>query len=221
MVLSIFKRSRAPSAGLGNARRAHPDDQLNMDLSEDEVELLVSEVKDYQITHGSLLKLVKFEEASTVPARPVGASLTATPFPRKQFDEAFSLQTIFNELYIKAASDPEWLYSALGPLLQSDAFFASLWDVYTQVEKAGIVQPVTCGIFRSDYMSHVEPDYQGIKQVEMNTFSIAGPAHAERVVKMHGHLRRIGAPGAVGACHFCDLYTSHLLALMSCRVHFD
>lgn len=221
MVLAIFKRFKASSARLGDAGRARLNDQLKMDLSEDEVELLVSEVKDYQITHGSLLKLVKFEEPSTVPARPVGVSLTTTPFPRQQFHEAFSLQTIFNELYIRAACDPEWLHSTLGPLLKRDAFFASLWDVYTQVEKAGVVQPFTCGVFRSDYMLHSEPGYQGIKQVEMNTFSIAGPAHAERVVKMHRHLSKIEAPGAVSAC-LCIVFASRSLSLdLASFVHFN
>ena len=40
----------------------------NMTLTDDEIELLASEVKDYQLTHGSLLKLVGYETDSTVPA---------------------------------------------------------------------------------------------------------------------------------------------------------
>lgn len=36
---------------------------------EDLLEYLVSEVKDYQLTHGSLLKLAAYEEDHTVPAR--------------------------------------------------------------------------------------------------------------------------------------------------------
>ncbi|CAK4034919.1 glutathione synthetase [Lecanosticta acicola] len=166
-----------------------------MDLSEDGIQHLVSEIKDHQLIHGSLLKLVKYEELSTVPARPVGVSMVSTPFPHRSFQEAFSLQPIFNELYLRAAGNEVWLYSVLGPLLKHDAFFASLWDVFTAVKRAGVVQQVCCGIFRSDYMDHHGPTYKGIKQVEMNTFSVAGAAHADRVIKMHHHLDRIGAPG--------------------------
>ena len=167
------------------------------DYTEGELYHLVNEAKDYQITHGSLLKVVEYETESSVPARPVGVSILPTPFPRKCWEEAVELQHIFNELYMRAASDEEWLYSVIGPLIQHDSLVAALWNVYLEVKKAGKVQNIVCGLFRSDYMLHQTPDCPDpfLKQVEMNTFSCAGAAHAQRVADMHSHLKLIRDPG--------------------------
>ena len=154
---------------------------------------LVSEVKDYQLTHGSLLKLVAFETESSITARPVGASILPTVFSRERFEEAIKLQTAFNELYVRAASDPDWLYSVIKPLIEHDDFIAALWDIYVKVRDAGTVQSIVCGVFRSDYMLHQSSDHSKpeLKQVEMNSFSCAGACHAEIVAKMHNHLERV------------------------------
>ncbi|KAK4621901.1 hypothetical protein CLAFUR4_07525 [Fulvia fulva] len=165
----------------------------DMAPTDDEIDLLASEVKDYQITHGSLLKMVGYETESTVTARPVNVSLIPTPLPSKGFQTAKDLQSIFNELYVKVANDEDWLFETLGPLLEHDVFFAALWGVWLEFKKAGVVQPVVCGIFRSDYMLHAVEEDRALKQVEMNTFSVAGACHAERVAGMHRHLRRTGA----------------------------
>ena len=123
-----------------------------------------------------------------------------TPFLATAFDTARELQPLFNELYIRVANDEEWLSETLGPLLDHDAFFAALWNIHIEVKKAGAVQPVVCGIFRSDYMLHIVPRYRGLKQVEMNTFSVAGACHAECVARMHQHLRRVRSMEEVGRC---------------------
>lgn len=162
-----------------------------------DIEKLVSEVKDYQITHGSLLKLVKFETASTVHARPVGVSLRPTPLRKADFEEATTLQVIFNELYMRAAADFAWLSDVLFPLIKNDRLCHALWDILLQARKVSSVQDIVCGVFRSDYMSEIS----GIKQVEMNTFSVAGACHAQRIADMHHHLNRIqplDVPGATG-----------------------
>lgn len=153
---------------------------------EDEFERLVSEVKDWQITHGILFKLVKTETPSTVHSRPVGATLVPTPLPRADFEEAIAIQSTVNALYIRAASDLGWLSDVLNPLIKHDYLCRALWDILLETRKAGSVQDVVCGIFRSDYMFQSS----GIKQVEMNTFSIAGACHAQRVAEMHHHLNR-------------------------------
>ena len=119
--------------------------------NEDQLLQLVSEVKDYQLTHGSLLKTVEYEIDSSVPARPVAASILPTSLSRKHFEEAIQLQYPFNELYVHAGSNAEWLYSVLQPLMQHDAFVAALWEIYAKVRDAGVLQDVVCGVFRSDY----------------------------------------------------------------------
>ncbi|KAF2173138.1 hypothetical protein M409DRAFT_17085 [Zasmidium cellare ATCC 36951] len=159
------------------------------DLKDDQVDRLVSEIHDYQITHGSLLKLVRLQEHGnpSVPCRPVSVSLLPTAFPGRLFDDALALQQSFNELYVRASNDHQWLESVLRPLLQYDEFVRVLWKIVQDTRKRGQAQPIVCGIFRSDYM--VQKDSMSLKQVEMNTFSVAGACHAERAAKMHRHVQ--------------------------------
>lgn len=158
-----------------------------MDLSDSQVEQLTTEIRDYQITHGSLLKLVRFEEETTVPARPVSVSLYPTAFPGQLFEDALALQQSFNELYIRASNDPSWLEGVLQNLLKFDDLVHGLWHVFKRVPRN--TQNIVCGIFRSDYMVH--NDTSSLKQVEMNTFSVAGGCHAERVASMHRHVQHV------------------------------
>ncbi|KAK4892728.1 hypothetical protein LTR27_008827 [Elasticomyces elasticus] len=155
---------------------------------------LVSDIKDYLLTHGHLLKLVRFETPSRVPAVGVNVSCHSTSFPRKLFNHAKSLQPSMNELYVRASQDETWLYNVLKPEIESDpmGLVASLWDVWVKCREAGTVQRVACGIVRSDYMLHATDDEGGVslKQVEMNTFSVAGACHAEGVASMHRWLMR-------------------------------
>ncbi|KAK3714307.1 hypothetical protein LTR37_007893 [Vermiconidia calcicola] len=169
------------------------------DYTEDQLFYLINEIKDYQIVHGSLIKGIQFETESSVPSRPVGASILPTPFPRSSFEEACELQQAFNELYMRASSDPDWLYSILEPLMGHDDLFAALWETYIKVRGAGVAQNAVCAIFRSDYMLHKMSNDEevSLKQVEMNTFSCAGACHADRIAAMQHHLARVKAPEAI------------------------
>ncbi|KAK0284529.1 hypothetical protein LTR35_000861 [Friedmanniomyces endolithicus] len=167
--------------------------------SDDEVQesytRLISDIKDYLITHGHLLKLVRFETPSRVPAVGVNVSCQPTPFPRHLFLQATSLQLAMTELYIRAASDDDWLHSIMRPQIEGEptGLLASLWDVWVKCREAGVVQSVSCAIVRSDYMLHVDAEREaevGLRQVEMNTFSVAGACHAEGVASMHRRLMR-------------------------------
>lgn len=104
---------------------------------EQDIKRLVSEIKDYQLTHGSLLKLVWLEESSTVPAQPVGVSILPTAFPRSHYEKALKLQICFNQLYMRAACDEKWLYNVLAPLMDHDSLLASLWRIFSQVSRDG------------------------------------------------------------------------------------
>jgi len=52
-----------------------------------------------------------------------------------------------------------------------DEFIANLWQVHQRVKGEGYVQPLTLGLFRSDYMVHKDGDNLQIKQVEFNTIA--------------------------------------------------
>jgi len=172
---------------------------MSNELSDADVEHLVSHIKDYQLTHGSLLKLVAFEEPTTVSARPVMVSALPTSFPRQLFNEAVDLQRSMCELYMRAAADEPWLYGVMKPLIEHDELLSALWNVHRQVMKASLVQDVICGIFRSDYMVHEGRGSLALKQVEVNTISVAGACHAERVANMHRHLYRVRSADLVGS----------------------
>ena len=169
------------------------------ELTEDSFDDLVSQIKDYQLTHGFLLKLVRLEGHTTVPSRNISVSVLPTPFPRHLFRQASDLQTLFNELYIRASADEAWLNSVVSPLLQYDDLARALWEVHTRVKsQRQDGEPRTiCGIFRSDYMLQAQKDAPPkLRQVEMNTFSVAGACHSERAAKLHAHMRRVGCHGS-------------------------
>ncbi|KAI6087710.1 glutathione synthase [Hypoxylon rubiginosum] len=182
-------------------------------IDEDHAERVLSELEDYQISHGSLLKvprgLVDFE-SPTALARPVGVSIVPTIFPQPQFEQAQYIQRLFNELYIKVSEDDAWLETITRPLARVDEFVAKLWSIWERVRDEGEVQKLRCGIFRSDYMLHcsdlrnldrgatsdedIRKDLIGskLKQVEFNTYSCAGGSHATMVANMHRYLAQKG-----------------------------
>lgn len=98
-------------------------------------------------------------------------------------------------------------------LIKVDPLAATLWEVHLAVKKEGYLQvkciygPLfesleltssfqghTLGLFRSDYMIHVDPtirdstDHPELKQVEFNTYSIAGGSHSNKVTEMHQYI---------------------------------
>lgn len=169
-------------------------------LSPQHAESLLAQIKDWQLNHGSLLKLVQSETEHSVLARPVGVSVFPTLFPRRSFQHALDLQTTYNELYCAVAEDEEWLWDVTKDLVPVDPLAAALWHVHHEVKKVGSVQPLSAGIFRSDYLLHVknqedDDDFNPLsnvtlKQVEFNSFSCAGGSHANKVVDMHRYLVR-------------------------------
>lgn len=187
----------------------------SLDLSDEDLELIVSELEDFQLTHGSLLKIPRGFSADidspVAVARPIGISVIPTPFPRAHFDQALQIQTVFNELYIRVAEDKVWLERILENLRGTDDFAAKLWDIWVRVRAEGEVQPLRCGIWRSDYMLQANEEiinfqkngrddasdldvFQDaqLKQVEFNTFSCAGGSHATVVSEAHRYLASRG-----------------------------
>ena len=174
------------------------------DLSDEELSDLVCKVKDWQLCHGSLLKLVGSEDEHTVLARPIGVTLFPSPFPEYCFESARALCPVFNELYSAVAEDEDWLYETLKDLIETDVLVAALWSVHSMLKEHGYGQDVTLGLFRSDYML-CEPrspcdrtNELSLKQVEFNTYSCAGGIHSNKVSNMHRFLCLSGAYNSQG-----------------------
>jgi glutathione synthetase len=170
------------------------------EFSEEQASSVISDIKDYQLTHGSLLKLVQTDEDSTVLAHPVGASVFPTLFPRHLFHEALELQGVYNRLYATVAEDEQWLYETLEGLIGIDPLARCLWGIYEEVRREGYVQDFSLGVWRNDYMLHMSPSSSKraiqepvLKQVEFNTIAVAGGTHGNRISDMHQHLQQTDA----------------------------
>ncbi|KAJ5999570.1 hypothetical protein N7451_007380 [Penicillium sp. IBT 35674x] len=171
------------------------------ELSEERLISLVTQIKDWQLNHGFVLKLVQTETEHSVLSQPVGVSCFPTKFPRAQFQQALDIQKIYNKLYCAVAEDDEFIYNAIKDLLPDDPLANALWGIYEAAKKAESVQDISVGIFRSDYMLHASDvssdsldslSNKTLKQVEFNSFSCAGATHANRVVDMHRYLTHRG-----------------------------
>jgi glutathione synthetase len=165
------------------------------ELSEEQASTLISDIKDYQLTHGSLLKLVQNEQDNTVLAHPIGISVFPTLFPRNLFEEALALQKSYNRLYTALAEDEKFLLEVLEDLIEIDPLARCLWGIYEEVRKEGFVQELNLGIWRNDYMLDTwgPENSLGIKQVEFNTIAVAGGTHGNRISDMHHYLQATGA----------------------------
>ena len=81
------------------------------DIIEQQLANLVFDIKDWQVTHGMLLKYGP--DVEHVNSVPIGVSLRPSPFPRRLFEEAQKLQPIYNRLYAAISEDEQWLSGVL------------------------------------------------------------------------------------------------------------
>jgi glutathione synthase len=181
---------------------------------------ILTRTKDFQLTHGSLIKAAYTENTYTVQAYPIGISLCPTLWPRTKFDAAVELQRDFNQLYARISCDENWLYDVLRPLIACEgSLAAALWSIHLKVSAESYVQDISLGIFRSDYMLHDQTTdgdvlsnleiltQTQIKQVEFNTFSCAGAIHSMQANTLHQHLNQTDtytcsplAPSSLESC---------------------
>lgn len=74
---------------------------------------------------------------------------------------------------------------------------ARLYKVHLEVKKEGFVQSLSLGLFRSDYMIHIDPSNPKsppvIHQVEFNTIAASFGGLATQISELHRYLLRIGA----------------------------
>lgn len=72
-------------------------------------------------------------------------------------------------------------------LIDSDEFIGNLWKVHLDVKAEGYVQPLSLGLFRSDYIVHSPPGgaRPSLKQVEFNTIASSFAGLSDLVASMH------------------------------------
>ncbi|EGW33870.1 uncharacterized protein SPAPADRAFT_48974 [Spathaspora passalidarum NRRL Y-27907] len=122
-------------------------------------------------------------------------TLFPTPLPKSSFTTAQEIQKLYNELYINVVTkEKTWLVDILKELSKYDAdFTGKLFEVYQQsLDKHGqLVQPLSLGLFRSDYMVH--SDSNEIKQIEFNTVSVSFGGLSTKIGELHNYLNSSGA----------------------------
>jgi glutathione synthetase len=172
------------------------------ELSQQEEQYLLANLKDWSIAHGLAVRpapsfVQPSQDPSGVLASTAPVTLFPSLFPRSCFEQGLSIQTAYNELYSAIARDESWLQSIVEELLDIDDFVAKLWKTHLEVKKEGYVQDLSLGLFRSDYMVHQDPSQSesasGLKQVEFNTIASSFGGLSSQVSAMHKYLLTIDA----------------------------
>jgi len=160
-------------------------------------QFLLTNLKDWSISSGlavrpapSYVPQKQDPELSLATTAPV--TLFPSLFPRSCFEQGVAIQTAYNKLYSAIAQDEQWLTPIIEELLDIDSFVAQLWKVHIAVAEEGYVQDLTLGLFRSDYMVHVDPSIQSpspeLKQVEFNTIASSFGGLSSKVSALHQYL---------------------------------
>lgn len=173
-------------------------------LTDEARDYLSHQASDYALSHGIVYRPFP-SSATTSPAHDSAIhapfSLFPSPFPSTLFTKAQSLQPAYDLLYVKASSDHAFLSRVIGEsVIHVDEFQKQLWDIYISV-KDDLVQPLSLGLFRSDYLLHdQQSEGKGekemgrrdgeleLKQVEFNTISASFGALCTRVNGLHRHI---------------------------------
>uniref|UniRef100_A0A671UI33 Glutathione synthetase n=1 Tax=Sparus aurata TaxID=8175 RepID=A0A671UI33_SPAAU len=185
---------------------------------------LVDKAKDVALQSGMVIRTKEKPNSSEVVTY-YPFSLFPTPVPKAAFLQALAVQTHFNTLVDKISQDPDFLEEALASTIQADDFTAKLFDIYRHVQQEGRTQPIVVGLLRSDYMlDQGECRTSSLKQIEINTISVAGFGVIDRVPEVHRYLRTCNSVFIIGLTLFnqgnCvltlvktwELYVSHLLS---------
>ncbi|CAL1713699.1 unnamed protein product [Somion occarium] len=163
-------------------------------LTEAQVHSLTLLATTYALSHG----LVYLPVASVQPPTPTSTihaplSLFPSPVPRRLFNQARNLQSLYNKLYARIAMDEVFLDRVMGVngVGKVDEFTGELWKRWKRLrDEGGVVQSLQLGLFRSDYMVHVprKDEPANLKQVEFNTISSSFGPLSERSSQLHRYL---------------------------------
>jgi glutathione synthase len=112
-------------------------------LSNHELKELTSQAASYAVTHAlQYLPPRTSADCSSTPASAIHAPMTLfpTPFPRKLFEHARKLQSIYNVLYARIAMDKEFIDDIMEGLGDPEDFVFQLWKHWKALGDEDIVQ---------------------------------------------------------------------------------
>ncbi|XP_046653809.1 glutathione synthetase-like isoform X2 [Daphnia pulicaria] len=148
------------------------------------VDEIATLAKDWALLHGCCLRSRQNFSTESVEFAPF--LLIPSVFPKKEFDKAVELQTLFNEMTHRVANNRQFLESTLAAASTVDPFTARLFQIYKTVQEEGVTQTIDLGLIRNDFMlgadcpNCMSPCCFQLKQVEINTvasgFASLGPS---------------------------------------------
>lgn len=165
------------------------------EISASEGERLTEVVKDWCIAHGLVVRpppavVAAGQDPGNILATAVPVTLFPSPFPKLCFDQGAHVQKTYNDLYATISRDEEFLAQIVKEIGDSDEFTQALWKVHLRVKEEGYVQPLSLGLFRSDYMVHQETPESTpqVKQVEFNTIASSFGGLSAQTSLLHRYL---------------------------------
>ncbi|KAJ7074207.1 glutathione synthase [Mycena amicta] len=172
-------------------------------LPETELDSLTLLATTYALSHSLLYLPPAHGPQPHIPAAAIHApiSLFPSPLPRRLFELARRLQSTYNLLYARIATDVEFLDRVMGAVDgvgKVDDFVGQLWTGWKKLRDEGLVQPLQLGLFRSDYLLHTGDQQLSLKQVEFNTISSSFGTLSQRTASLHRYL--FASTGYYNAC---------------------
>lgn len=164
-------------------------------LSEVNRSHIVREAIDWALSQGLVVRLPLDQALSvTNDAAVTHAPFTLhpTPFPRKEYEKAVSLQVRWNMLIDNMSRDKKLIAETMETLSKLDDFMDKLYQIYLLIEKEGVTQSARLGIHRNDYLLHVDkngsPQSSRIQQVEINTIASSFACLSTKTTQLHRYL---------------------------------
>ncbi|KAI5962662.1 GSH2 [Candida pseudojiufengensis] len=158
-------------------------------LSHEQENELKLNAQQWSLSNGLVMYPPNFETFQTNVA-PI--TLFPTPIPKTSFQQALNVQKIYNELYINLITKHKsWLIEVLEELAKFDPnFTGKLFEIYKESIKDEVLQPISLGIFRSDYM--IDSNLNDIKQIEFNTVSVSFGGLSTKIGQLQNFLNSTG-----------------------------
>ncbi|CAK5085222.1 unnamed protein product [Meloidogyne enterolobii] len=154
---------------------------------------IIEDAMDWAHCNGLIFRTKEHKDRSDI-CQIAPFSFFPSPFPRRLFDQALSVQKALNLLYFKVSWDYEFLKQAHQQVIKSDEFTRRLMSILDIVYKEGIKQPITLLTQRADYMCHYDGifteneinfDKFQLKQIEVNNIAVSMGGLAEKTTKLH------------------------------------
>ena len=178
-------------------------------LSEQQEKEVCEKLHQWCLGNGLVMYPPNYREYN-VECAPV--TLYPTPIPRRLFEKAHNVQTLFNKLYAGVVTNyKDWLVERIRELSGFDKdYTGKLYEIYEKSLQADgkSKQPFSLGLFRSDYMlsGDGEKDHSAleIKQIEFNTVSISFGGLSTRAGQLHDYLNNSGTYDANYSYRYYD-----------------